>query len=217
MNSTGCVHGFKTLPDLIAITGSQYLGTEVEPLNPSELRLFLPAPLPFFTCGGYVTSWTVGVQIGDRDINPSPELQIWRLMDEQYQKQDSTSISRDNLISTPHEHVYDVIDIMRFEPGDFIGLYQPPNSTDQFSETRLHYVVSDRWNIVTFSDNSVPSLEAGILVAPACDDPSLNRCTTPLVTARVGEDVYRLIELATVMVSSIDFYGTWACPCLCSM
>lgn len=146
----------------------------------------MPVPLPFFSCGGYVTSWTVGVKIGERDFDPSPQLQIWRLVDERYQKLGSTSISRDSLISTAHEHVYDVIssDLMRFEPGDFIGLYQPPNSSNQFSETQLYYVLSDRLNILTFSDNPVPSLEAGIFLVPTC---TLNRCSTPIVTARVGE------------------------------
>lgn len=187
MNPPGCVHGILTLSDITRVASSQYLGTDVEPMQPTELRLFLPAPRPIFSCGGYVISWTVAVQIGEKDSDPSPELQIWRLTDGQYQKQDYVNVTRDTLIPTA-QNVYEVIgSFMRFESGDSFGLYQPPNTSDQFSETTFHYVRSDQWNFVTFSDTTQTSLEAGILVAPMCADTSLSRCTTPLVTATVGE------------------------------
>lgn len=187
LNPPGCVHGVLTLSDLTRISSSQYLGTDVEPMEPTELRLFLPAPQPIFSCGGYVNSWTVAVQIGEEDTNPSPELQIWRLTEGQYQMQGSAGVTKDSLIPTSH-NVYEVSSSsMRFESGDFFGLYQPPTTSEQSSETTFHYVRSDQWNFVTFSDTAATSLEAGLLINPVCTVTSLNRCTTPLVTARVGE------------------------------
>ena len=173
------------MADLDRITSSLYLGTDVQAVQSAEQRLLIPSPS--FTCGGYVSSMTVGLLRGEQeDDEPCPELQVWRSEGSgHFERRASIGVCGNTLIPTADVNVYNVpMTMVRFEMGDFFGLYQPPPTTQRPPVTSLHYVVSDQTNYVTSSDISKTFLElGGFITFPLL----CVTCATPLVIARVGE------------------------------
>ena len=78
-----------------------------------------------FTYSGEVTKWIMAGK-WDKDESQYPELQIWRSSGEStYQKQNSTVVSATN---KEDDGVYEfpVASPLPFQPGDILGLRQPP-------------------------------------------------------------------------------------------
>ena len=173
--------------ELNKIVDTKYLDTNVDPLPPAEQRLFLSSPS--FTCGGSVTSWSVGVVRGQAEEDEEcPELQIWDPLGMgAFQRRSSTSVCRDNLKKTRHNHVYRVVptDTVKFQAGDYLGTFQPPNSM-----TKLNYVKSDQMNIIISSDTSMTTLALDDYTVFLQCESKASKCSTPLVTVRVGECVH---------------------------
>ena len=79
-----------------------------------------------FTCSGEVVKWIMAVRWRGRRRDEFPELQIWRSSgDSTYQKEGRTVIS---VTSEEDEDVYEfpVAPPLPFQPGDILGLRQPP-------------------------------------------------------------------------------------------
>ena len=195
---SSCVRNFMSLVDLDRIISSQYVGAEIKKLQPREQRIYFPTPR--FTCGGVVDAWIVGLRKELDEADYCPELQIWRQEPGKFLKQASTSLCMHTLIPTAHANVYKVIptDVVRFEQGDYVGLYQPPPpSSDPLSVTTLHHVESNLRNFVTFT-NTVDKvvLEVDGIERLVCRRYARNNCTTPLVTAGVG----KLISPANIIM-----------------
>lgn len=160
-------------------------------MQPAEQRLLWPNSS--FTCGGSVSGWTVGLQRVQEVTARCLELQVWRSETlKQFQIQASTSVCADDLIPTAQGNIYIVTptDQVRFEQGDYFGLYQPPQTSDEHPVLAVHYVASDRMNLVISSDTSETfhDLENPFLpLLEGCVNSPLTSCSTPLVSARVGE------------------------------
>ena len=82
-----------------------------------------------FTCSGEVVKWIMAVRWRGRRRDEFPELQIWRSSggDSTYQKQNSTTILS---VTSEDDGVYEfpAAPPLPFQPGDILGLRQPPGS-----------------------------------------------------------------------------------------
>ena len=101
----------------------------IPPLQTGNGRNFGNRQLIFpsitFTCSGEIVKWIMAAR-WNTNLNQFPELQIWRSSGEStYQKQNSTIIS---VTSEEDDGVYEfsVAPPLPFQPGDILGLRQPP-------------------------------------------------------------------------------------------
>ena len=137
-----------------------------------------------------MTRWSIGVERGDRkEKELCPQLQIWKPDNfGQFELLTHNSLCLDNLNQTTYNNLYHVIptDMMRFESNYYLGLNQLP--IDTTPETKLYFVSYDLLNHDVLSDNSMVPVDDLVLQSP-CErhfNPD-SSCTSPVVSARVGE------------------------------
>ena len=157
----------------------------IPPLQTGYRRDFDDQQLIFpsitFTCSGEVVKWIVAGRWrgdgGNRD--EFPELQIWRSSgDSTYQKEGSTVIS---VTSEEDDGVYEfsVAPPLPFQPGDILGLRQPPGYYDSILQVRYDNGGDSVYYSTAANQNNDIFDISGSGVATSTD--------IPLVTVEIGK------------------------------
>ena len=83
-----------------------------------------------FTCNGVITKWTIGAL--DLIFSDAPELQVWRLVGENYIKV-SSSLFRPNETNHRNIHVLYPTPALEFQSGDIFGVHTPIDTISDLS------------------------------------------------------------------------------------
>ena len=152
------------------------ISKDTQPVQRSGLGFQRIYPEIQFTCNGAITKWTIGAL--DLIFNGAPELQVWRLVGENYIKV-SSSLFRPNETNNQNIHVLYPKQALEFQSGDIFGVHTPNDFTSDLSLLFQRFNGPENFNFPMSADSPAPTSIPALSLVPVAEN------NYPLVTLEV--------------------------------
>ena len=157
-----------------------------------------------FTCNGAITKWTIGAF--DIIFNSVPELQVWRLVGENYIKV-SSSLFRPNETNNQNIHVFYPKQALEFQSGDIFGVHTPNDFTSDLSLLFQRFNGPENFEFPMSAGSPAPTSIPALSLRPVVEN------NYPLVTLEVTMSTTPILPSMTVtMTNTVSPLSTTSIP-----
>ena len=168
------------------------ISKDTQPVQRSGIGFQRIYPGIQFTCNGAITKWTIGAL--DIIFNGVPELQVWRLVDENYIKV-SSSLFRPNETNNQNIHVFYPKQALEFQSGDIFGVHTPNDFTSHLSLLFQRFNGPENFEFPMSAGSPAPTSIPALSLLPMANN-------YPLVTLEVTMSTTPILPSMTVTMTN---------------